>query len=213
MTGARLVLQVLLALLPLCTRPARAQSWIEVSAGAATARLARTGPGAGSPLRGIGFGGDARIGRRVSLELGYLQASLSPDSGTAGSRDWVDARAMASVRVLPWLSLKAGPHLVGFVTPAGTERWLRWEGRVRAEPNVVDEQLRAHVEVWAAASTDVNVGSGSAGARGGEAGLTLRLPRSPLAVRLAYAIDRGELGNSGGSVTVEGLSLQLRFSR
>jgi hypothetical protein len=192
---------------------ARAQSWITLAAGAGSARLTRTGPAAGAPLNGLALGGEARIGGRFAVELGYLQAALSPDSGAAGARDLVDARAMAVARIVPWLSLKAGAHLVGFVSPSGTERWLRWEGRARLDAPAIADALSLHVELWLAAATDVNVTASGAGARGGEAGVTWFLPRTPLSVRLSYSVDHADLGGGAGTASVEGIGLQLRFAR
>lgn len=177
-----------------------------------TARLARagalervwTGPVMGA--RG------AATFRRYTVEALYAQGSLNPEAGTLGEgEDLVDGALQFLVRVRPWISVGGGPHLRAFVTPAGTSHWSRFEGRVRAEGEIVNGVAFAHFEGWYALGVTTNVQGGGSGAQGGEAGLTVRLPRTPFALALAYAADRATFAN-GGSEFLEGVRFSVVFA-
>lgn len=165
-------------------------------------------------LSGVTIGGSGRIGSgRVSVEGAYRQGSLAADSGTALAQDLVEARLMLAVRPVSWLTVLAGPHARAFITPGITERWMFIETRVRAEGEVVSPTVSSHVELWLALGGSVNSGGGSPSARGGEAGVTLRLPRSPVWGRLAYAIDRATQPGTANVRTVEDVRLSIGIGR
>jgi len=82
---------------------------------------------------------------------------------------------------------------------------------VRAEGSVIGEMVRTHVELWIGLASHTNVTGASASARGGEVGLTLALPRSPVWGRLTYAIDRAAIGTR--VETLEDVALSVGFGR
>jgi hypothetical protein len=67
----------------------------------------------------------------------------------------------------------------------------------------------AHVEGWLSVVATSNVQGGGSGARGAEAGVTMRIPRVPASVRLGYVADRAAFAN-GGSEFVEGIRVALQ---
>lgn len=151
--------------------------------------------------------------RRFSIEGRYAQGTLTPEIGTLGEgEDIVDGSVQLRVRVLPWLTVGAGPHLRAFITPAGSSRWTRIEASARGEGEVINGLVFAHFEGWYALAVDANVPGGGTGAQGGEAGLSLRHPRAPLALVLSYTADRAVFAN-GGSEFLEGVSLAVAFGR
>lgn len=198
----------LLAATPATAR-AQLTRLIGVGAGASAMNVERPGVQGRIRLSGVAPRFGARIGGRLGVELTYVEGSLSADSGSAADQDLVDGSALLAFRALPWLTLKAGPHLTGFVTPGGTERWLRWEARGRLENEMIPGRMRAHVELWTALATDVNVAAGGTG-RGAEAGLSLQPGRSPVALRLGYAVD-ALLIDGGGTTALQSVSFSLRF--
>jgi hypothetical protein len=196
--------------------PVRAQlaNRLSLGGGGASARLRAATPGAAGTLSGITAFGTGRISlRRFALQGEYRQGSLTPDSGTGTGQDLVEARLLAAMRPLPWLQIAAGPHLRAYVVPGSTERWVFLEGRVRAEGAVIGEMVVTHLEMWTAFSSKVNVPGGASAARGGEVGLTVRFPRSPIWARLTYAIDRAALTGNARVETLEDVAISVGFGR
>jgi hypothetical protein len=197
------------ALLLACTLPAgplRAQVLQHLSLDAGVFRLhfRSAASGVGETLSGLAAVGRARffVGS-VSLETSYSQGHLVADTGTAIARDMVDGSAFLAVRPLSWLALKAGPHLRAYVAPGSTERWVMWEAHAHVDGSIIPGMLDANVEGWMAVGSAVNVDPGARGARGGQAGLILRLWRSPLWARLTYVVDQAKLKNDARTETVE----------
>ena len=181
--------------------------------GASTRVTSTTGAGT-ARLSGVIIGGGGRIGLGMfSLEGGYRQGSLATDSGAAAAQDLVEARLLLAVRPVSWLTVLAGPHARAFVAPGGTERWMLFETRVRAEGTVVSPAISTHVELWVGLGGSLNVGSGAPSARGGEAGITLHLPRSPVWARLAYAMDRATQSGTANVRTVEDIRVAIGITR
>ena len=180
---------------------------------ASTQRVARVG-GAESALTGpvLGAGGGVRF-RRFTLEANYLEGNLTPESGSLGG-DEVFAEASVLVRadLGRGFSLGAGPRARAFIAPGGTVRWMRLEARGRYESEVIPGRATADVELWQVLSGDVNAQGGADGGRGGAAGLTVALPNSRFALRLAYTADRVAFAN-GASEFVDGVQLGLRIGR
>jgi hypothetical protein len=175
------------------SRPLGAQSGPLLSAGldAGTVRLAREGPArvvfSGSLLGvhgGIAF-------RRFGLDAHYAEGTLSAAVGSLSDDEQLaDAEVLLRYQLKPWLSVGAGPHLRAFITPTGTAHWTRVDARARVEGEVIPGLARAHFGVWYALSVDASAQGGGTGAQGGEAGLTVRLPRTPFGIQLSYAADR-----------------------
>jgi hypothetical protein len=202
----------LVALCALTARPLAAQAlrYVGGDAGVARVRLKSAWPGGGETLSGVAAQGQARlILGPVSLEVSYAQGRLSADTGAGGSSDLVDGSVFVALRPVSWLAVKGGPHLRAYVAPSGTERWVMWESRVRAEGPIIAGTLFAHVEGRLALSSSVNVAPGASGARGGEAGLTLRGPQSPLWARLAYVVEQAQLVGNARTETVEAVMLGI----
>lgn len=150
---------------------------------------------------------------RFTLDASYAQGAVTPGVGTLGDgEDLVDGAVQLRVWVLPWLSVGGGPHLRAFVSPAGTSRWTRFEARARAEGEIINGIAFAHFEGWYALAVDANVLGGGSGAQGGEAGISIRLPRAPIALQLIYSADRATFTN-GGSEFLEGVRFSLAFER
>lgn len=189
---------------------AQVPHFLAADAGVSRVRFRSVVAGGGEAMAGVVAGGRARahVGA-VALELGYAQGRLSADTGLASERDFVDGSLFVAARPLPWLEARVGPHARAYVAPGGTERWLLWEGRLRAEGAIVPGMLEVHAEGWLALASDVNLPAGAAGARGGEVGLTLRPPQSAVWARLAYAVDRAELRDAVRIETVEMVVLAI----
>jgi hypothetical protein len=166
-------------------------------------------------LSGIVLAGRARaaIGRFV-VALAYSQGRMSADSGPAADRDLVDGSLLVSMRPVPWLTVETGPHARAYVTSlGGTERWMFWQVGARAEQAVIPGLLQVHAELWLALASSVNVAAGSGGARGGEVGLTIRAPGSPLFGRLGYVVDQAKLSGGVRTETVERVIISVGLSR
>jgi hypothetical protein len=165
-------------------------------------------------LTGPALGAKASIAfRRFELEGRYTEAALTPDALSAtGPEDYVDARIIARVRVIPGLSLGAGPHLRAFITPSGTARWSRLELHARFEGELIAGVAQLRVDTWYAASAESNVQGGGTGAVGGEAGMLIRIPRTPTSLYLGYAADRATFVNEG-SEFVDGIRIALVLDR
>ena len=187
---------------------------LSFSLGGSSTRLTSVSGAGTAVLSGITIGGTGHFGvGRLSVEGDYRQGSLTPDSGGTATQDLVEGRLMLAVRPLAWLSVLAGPHAQAFIAPGGTERWLLFEARARAEGTVVSPAVSSHVELWAAFGGSVNAGTGAPSARGGEAGLTLHLPRSALWTRLAYGMHRATQSGTANARTVEDLRVSIGIGR
>lgn len=202
-----------MAFLPARESDAQSPVVLSGSAEVMTAQLAREGTLSRSWTGAI-MGARGGISfSRFTLEGQYAQGSLTPETGTLGDgEDLVDGLILLRVQVREWLSVAGGPRLRAFVTPAGTSRWSRIEARARVEREVIDGLASAHFEGWYALAVDANVLGGGTGAQGGEAGLSVRLRNTPVALQLTYTADRATFSN-GGSEFLEGVSLALRLGR
>jgi hypothetical protein len=166
-------------------------------------------------LTGVLFGGSAtaRLGP-IGLELAYAEGSLDPDTGTASGRDMVEGRALLGIYPLRWLAVRTGVHARGYVTAAGTQRWLFTEARGRFEQDLGVPGVRAHVELWRVIGASVNgVEEEFDGGQGGEVGLTYSLAQRPFWFRLVYSVDHSALGNETRLETVEAVSVSIGAGR
>jgi hypothetical protein len=171
----------------------------------ATTRLRSEGKnpftGAGSTFLGLGA---LSIGR-LQLTVSYLQGTLDPDGALGASRPLVEGTVLLGVRVLDWLTLETGPHARAYTLTAGTERWLFWELRARASSAFVGSAVRGYAELWRVVAADVNVPESFDHGQGGEAGMIVRLARTPLEGRVGYRIDHAVLGGGTRLETVDGV--------
>lgn len=165
-------------------------------------------------LAGPALGAKATVAfRRFELEGRYAEAALTPNaSSSTGAEDYVDARVILRMGLVPGLSLGAGPHLRAFVTPSGTARWSRLELHARFDGELIAGIARLRVDAWYAASAEANVQDGGTGAVGGEAGMLIRIPRSLTSVFVGYAADRASFAN-GGSEFIDGVRIALVLDR
>ena len=178
----------------------------------ATTRLRSEGKnpftGAGSTFLGQGA---LSVGR-LQLTASYLQGTLDPDGALGASRPLVEGTVLLGVRVLDWLTLETGPHARAYTLTAVTERWLFWELRARASSAFVGSAVRGYAELWRVVAADVNVPESFDHAQGGEAGMIVRLARSPLEGRVGYRIDHAVLGGGTRLETVDGVVIGIGLS-
>src|SRR5213593_5121543 len=164
-----------------------------VSASLVSARLRSQGQ---NPFIGAGpafLGQGALALGRLKLTVSYLQGTLNPDGALGASRPLVEGTVLLGVRALDWLTLETGPHARAYTLTGGTERWLFWELRARAATAFVGSTVRGYAELWRVVAADVNVPESFDHAQGGQAGMILRLGRSPLDARVGYRIDHAVL--------------------
>ena len=192
---------------------AQTANWLAVGASTNRIRLqSRFATGASLDVSGRAFGasGDIRHGP-VAVALGYWQGRVDADPAGTQQQDVIDGYALLVVHAQPWLGVKVGAEARSYVTPAGTERWVFWQVRLRAERTIVDPTVRGHVEIWRALSTEVNTKGTVDRAQGGEVGLTLLRALGPLWLRLAYGIDDARLIESERRQTLETLAFSVGY--
>jgi len=192
---------------------AQTANWLTVGAGATGIRLQnRFATGASSDVSGIAVGASSSVEfGRVALELGYWQGRLGADPNGTQQQDVIDGYAMLVLRAAPWLRVKGGAQARSYVTAAGTEHWLFWQARLRAERTIVDPSVRGHIEIWRALSTEVNTSVTVDRAQGGEVGVTLLHALGPLWARLAYGMDDVRLVGSARRQTLEALAFTIGY--
>jgi hypothetical protein len=193
---------------PVCAQALHAAA----SASVATARVrGTTGDFNGSAFLAAG----SLAKGKFSLEVSYLQGKLDPAAApVAGtSRDLIEGSVLLGLHPNRWLTLAVGPHARAYVLGSGTERWLFWELRARAATPFVGSAVLGYVELWRALSANANVPEPFDHAQGGEAGMILRLARSPLEARLGYRVDHAVLGGGSRLETVDGLVIGVGVSR
>ena len=209
------------ALLALAAAPLAAQHtlwWNAEISGIGMRLNSQTGPST-QKWSGAAFGFQSQILflNRVSIDLGYWQGKLS--GLQTGNRDVVEGFAQLGARPLDWLSLRVGPHAWTYVSDAGTQRWFLWEGRARAQGQVLPA-VQSYLEVWKVFSANVNVPQAFHTGMGGEGGLSLRIrdvplipQRLPVRIRLAYGIERvrmnGTLAQGSRAEVLDRLTLAL----
>ncbi|HTT67479.1 MAG TPA: hypothetical protein VMF70_05570 [Gemmatimonadales bacterium] len=165
-----------------------------VDLGLARQHFASSYPGGAESLTGALMYGQVGIALRpLAVDVSYAQGRLASSSASAAARSVAEASILVSGRVTPWLLLKAGPHLRAYSAPGSTERWVTWEAHAHADEEVIAGVLAASLEGWVAVIANANVDPGGSGARGAEAGVTMRIPGSALWARLAYAVDQASL--------------------
>lgn len=194
---------------------AQTANWLSVGANANRIRLQnRFATGVSSDVSGVALGasGGVELGR-VALALGYWQGRLDADPGGTQKQDVIDGYALLGLRATSWLGVKVGAEARSYVTPVGTEHWVFWQARLRADRTIVDPSVRGHIEIWRALSTEVNTPVTVDRAQGGEVGVTVLRALGPLWVRMAYGIDDVRLVGSTRRQTLEALALSVGYGR
>lgn len=144
----------------------------------------------------------------VALDVVYRQGTLNPPDGGEG-RELVEGQAMLGVRFVRWVTLEAGPRVRAYVTPAGTERWVLWEGHIEAAARVIRPNAWAYLWVERVLGADIPGSTALDEGQGAEAGLTARLGSAPLWGRLAYWIHQASTGGAQRVETIQGVSARL----
>jgi hypothetical protein len=159
----------------------------------------------------IGIEGFTGFGHFV-LEARYLQGSV------ADSQDIVEGELLLGYRLLDWATVKFGPHIRSFIIDGVTERWTFWETRFRAMGEVYAPEsqvlaIDSYVELWMAMAGSTYLSDGFGSGRGIEGGVVIRFAGSPVAGRIGYRIDQGNVSGGGRKDTVQELILGLGFGR
>jgi hypothetical protein len=177
----------------------------------APTRLART-TATSRILSGPILGAQGRIAfNRVEIEGRYGEGSLSPTEGTTGlTEEMVEGSAVVWFKPRPWVAVGAGPQLRAFISASGTSHWTRFDLRARANQDLIAGLAIAYLEGWVSVAATSNVQGGGSGARGAEAGVSVRIPRLPVSARLGYIADRAAFAN-GGSEFIEGIRIALQL--
>jgi hypothetical protein len=148
--------------------------------------------------------------RLVEIEGRYGEGSLMPVEGTTGlAEDLVEGSAVVWFKPRSWVAVGAGPQLRAFVSASGTSHWTRFDLRTRMNQDLIPGLALAYLEGWVSVAATSNVQGGGSGARGAEAGVSVRIPRLPVTARLGYIADRAAFAN-GGSEFIEGIRLSLQ---
>ena len=145
----------------------------------------------------------------LALDAVYRQGSLSA-AGGGDQRDVVEGQIALGLQLVPWLAVQAGPRLRAYVTPAGTERWVFWEGNVRASARVIRPDGWAYLRVGRVLTANLP-GLTWDGGQGAEGGLKLRLV-GPLWGSVSYWIHRAATGGGQRVETIQGVSAGLALA-
>lgn len=150
------------------------------------------------------------VGRSFVARVRYAQGRVSAKESAIDPRDVVEGEALVGLRVTPWLTVLAGPRAWAHSTGDADERWLLWTGRVAARGALIPARMQTFVELWGALSGSHSNPNGSAGGRGANAGLEMRLGAlSSFWGRLGYRIESAHA--EGGRETVEALTLSIIY--
>jgi hypothetical protein len=162
-------------------------------------------------LTGLILGGEGLVSSaRLVGRLRYAQGRVTGAVGSgAAPRDIVEGEALVGFRAMPWLTLWAGPSARAYTSASSDQRWLFWTGRATARGSLIPGRMQTFVELWGALSGSVSSSTSSAGGRGAEAGLEMRLGQQSFWGRLAYRIESGHA--DGMRETVEATSLSLIY--
>lgn len=146
----------------------------------------------------------------LAIRLRYIQGRVTAKEGGADPRDVVEGEALFGLRVMPWLTIWAGPSARAHATEETTQRWLLWSGRATARGTLLPGRMQTYVELWGALSGKVSDPGGKAGGRGADAGLEARLgSSSSFWGKLAYRIESTHA--EGLRETVEAVSLSIVY--
>lgn len=182
---------------------------------ASRVRVVGSAASAGGPLTGhtVGVGVLARWWW-LTIEPRYHEGTVTADAG--GVRwDVIAGEVMFGLRPVRWFTFSAGPLITSYLTPEGTRRTVAWHGRVRLEAILLVRGLRSYMDLWRVMSADANTVQLVDGGYGGEAGLRVRFPGTPVALGASYRVERTDFGGGLWLETVEhvGLSLGVAFGK
>ncbi len=217
MPGARVPLCLVLAatagLAPVAGRAQQPAS-LYLDGAAAAARV-RSGMGTlveavHGPVFAVAAGA-SRFG--LLLEGRYAQGRLTSENPGVETRDLVEGELRFGVRLHPSVTVAAGPHVRAYAASSGTRRWVFWEARIRGTAPIIPLRLDAYAEVWGAVAGSTSLSTAFGSERGGEVGTSLAVPRTPLALRVAYRIDHGSGTSPTRSDTAEQLVVAVRATR
>ena len=144
---------------------------------------------------------------RVRYAEGHVQPRQGPDNG---ARDVVEGEALVGFRAVPWLTLWGGPSARAYTIGDTNQRWLIWSARATGRGTLVPNRMQSFLELWGAFTGSVGDPAISAGGRGFNGGLEVRLSQTtPLWSRLSYKMESTHA--SGLRETVESLTLTLMY--
>lgn len=139
------------------------------------------------------------ISDRLLLRVRYAEGKINPKGETGGGllgpgstdpRNVVEGEALVGYRVLPWLTLWAGPSARAYTMGSSDERWLIWSGRASGRGTLLPGRMQTFIELWGAFSGNVGDPPQRVGGRGATGGLEVRLGQSgSLWGRLGYRME------------------------
>jgi hypothetical protein len=197
--------------------PVRAQERLAGGAyvdGALASARTRSTAGTLTPsLHGPVFALSAGVSRwSLVLEGRYAQGGLTADDPAVPEQDLTEGEIQFGVRLLPALTVTAGPHARTYSSASGTQRWVFWEARVAGNVPLIPSRLDAHAQLWGAVVGSTSLSTAFGSERGGEVGARLSFPRFPVGLRIAYRIDHGSGINPARSDTMEQILLAVRLT-
>lgn len=157
----------------------------------------------------LGGAGNLTVGRLVA-RVRYAQGRVSSKTGGVDPRDIVEGELLVGYRVMPWLTLWAGPSARAYTMDQSEQRWFIWSGRAAARGAIMPGKMQSFVELWGALSGTLSNPEMTAGGRGLDAGLEMRLSQaSPFWGRLSYRMESTHAADL--RETVEAVSLSIIY--
>ncbi len=164
-------------------------------------------------LSGTALALEAGAGRgRLVVEARYGEGHLTSKDAAVEARDLVTGSLLAGARLGPFVTVLVGPGARAYHAPSGTSRWVFWEVHARGTAPLIASRLEAYGELGATVLGSSNLVTSFSGERSGEVGARYRVPGAPLALRLAYRIERGSGKTPERSDTVEQILIGVRGS-
>jgi hypothetical protein len=202
----------LLSLLITCL-PARAQTGrgpeVRFAIGGTVAREQSNVSGFSTQRTGVLIDGQGTFGMGpLRLGLAYREGNLGADN-PVNDRTLVEGKVQLGLRLARWMLVEAGPLIRAYVTPGGTERWRLWEARARFEAQIAGPTVTTHVGVARVLGANL---TGYGHGQSGDAGLTLRLGRSPWWAQLGYWVNQSSLSDGLRVETLQGILFALGLS-
>jgi hypothetical protein len=178
------------------------------------ARVERISPVNGTQtFDGVGFGMEGAFGLGpATLGVRYFESPLTAE-GVTEDLDLVEGEALLWVTPARWVSVGGGPHVRAYAATGGTERWVMWELRARANADLLRPSLGAYAEGWITISADADVAEPLDSGRGLEGGLRVAVGRLPVSARLRYRVERLDLGDGVRRETVEQVGIAIGVGR
>jgi len=182
--------------------------------GAAAAGRIRSAAGTlVEPLHGTVLALTAGLSRwSLVLDARYAEGSFTSNDPAVPARDLTEGEVQFGVRLLPVVTVSAGPHARAYTTASGSQRWVFWEARVAGQTALIPSRLDVYAQLWGAVAGSTSLSNEFGSERGGEVGARLGLPGTPLRLRIAYRIDHGSGTEPVRSDTVEQILLAVRLS-